>query len=79
MILWYLSDEPAEQPHPEKPELPPEEKRSQWSEVMTTGIINQLDSPQVRDNFESFLPILLEYFSEKMLSFKAGNLAAHFS
>ena len=46
---------------------------------MTTGIINQLDSPQVRDNFESFFPILLEYFSEKMLSFKAGNLAAHFS
>ena len=33
----------------------------------------------MRDNFESFLPILLEYFREKILSFKAGNLAAHFS
>ena len=74
-----LSDEPAEQPRSEQPELPPEEKRSQRSEVTTTGIINQLDSPQVRENFESFLPILLEYFREKMLSFKAGNLAAHFS
>ena len=39
-----------------KQELPPEEKRSQQSEVTTTGIINQLDSSQVRDNFESFLP-----------------------
>ena len=74
-----LSDEPAEQPRSEQPELPPKEKRSQRSEVTTTGIISQLDSPQVRDNFESFLPILLEYFREKMLSFKAGRLAAHFS
>ena len=71
-----LLDEPAEQPRSEQPELPPEEKRSQRSEVTTTGIINQLE---VRENFESFLPILLEYFREKMLSFKAGNLAAHFS
>ena len=31
------------------------------------------------DNFESFVPILLEYFREKMLSFKAGKLATHFS
>ena len=74
-----LSDEPAEQARSEQPELTPEEKISQRSEVTTTGIINQLDSPQVRDSFESFLPILLEYFREKILSFKAGNLAAHFS
>ena len=50
-----LSDKPAEQLCSEQPELPPEEKRSQQSEVTTTGIINQLDSSQVRDNFESFL------------------------
>ena len=74
-----LSDEPAEQARSEQPELTPEEKISQRSEVTTTGIINQLESPQVRDNFESFLPILLEYFREKILSFKADNLAAHFS
>ena len=74
-----LSDEPAEQPRSEQPELLPKEKPSQGSEVMTTGIINQLDSAQLRDNFESFLPILLEYFKGKMLSFKAGKLAAHFS
>ena len=79
-FFWEnLSDEPAEQPLSEQPELPPEEERSQRSEVTTTRILNQLDSPQVRDNFESFLPILLEYFRENMLSFKAGNLAAHFS
>ncbi|XP_068734454.1 uncharacterized protein [Montipora capricornis] len=41
-----LSDEPAEQPRSEQPELPPKEKRSQRSEVTTTGIISQLDSPQ---------------------------------
>ena len=65
-FFWEnLSDEPAEQPRSEQPELPPEEERSQRSEVTTTRILNQLDSPQVRDNFESFLPILLEYFREK--------------
>ena len=37
--------------------ITPKEKPSQGSEVMTTGIINQLDSAQLRDNFESFLPI----------------------
>ena len=52
-----LSDEPAKQPRSEQPELPPKGKRSQRSEVTTTGIINQLDSPLVGDNFESFLPI----------------------
>ncbi|PFX34812.1 hypothetical protein AWC38_SpisGene325 [Stylophora pistillata] len=41
-----LSDEPAEQLRSEQPELPPEEKRSQRSEVTTTRIINQLDSTQ---------------------------------
>ena len=40
-------------------------KLSQRSEVTTTSIINQVDSTQVRDNFESVLPILLEYFREK--------------
>ena len=65
-FFWEnLSDEPAEQPRSEQPELPPEEERSQRSEVTTTRILNQLDSPQVRDNFESFLPILLEYFRGK--------------
>ena len=44
---------------------PLKKKLSQRSEVTTTSIINQVDSPQVRDNFESFLPILLEYFREK--------------
>ena len=74
-----LSDQPAEQPRSEQPELPLKEKRSEQSEVTTTGIINQLDSPQARDNFESFLLIYLGYFREKMLSFKAGKLASHFS
>ena len=64
-FFWEnLSDEPAEQPRSEQPELPPEEEISQRSEVTTTHY-HQLDSPQVRDNFESFLPILLEYFREK--------------
>ena len=40
---------------------------------MTTGIINQLDSPQLRDNFESFLPILLEYFKEKCFPLRLAN------
>ena len=44
---------------------PLKKKLSQRSEVTTTSIINQVDSPQVRDNFESFLPILLEYFRGK--------------
>ena len=64
-FFWEnLSDEPAEQPRSEQPELPPEEEISQRSEVTTTHY-HQLDSPQVRDNFESFLPILLEYFRGK--------------
>ena len=66
-FFWEnLSDEPAEQPRSEQPELPPEEEISQRSEVTTTHY-HQLDSPQVRDNFESFLPILLEYFRERWL------------
>ena len=48
---------------------PLKKKLSQRSEVTTTSIINQVDSPQVRDNFESFLPILLEYFRERWLFF----------
>ena len=44
---------------------PLKKKLSQRSEVTTTSIFNQVDSTQVRDNFESFLPILLEYFREK--------------
>ena len=44
---------------------PLKKKLSQRSEVTTISIINQVDLPQVRDNFESFLPILLEYFRGK--------------
>ena len=48
---------------------PLKKKLSQRSEVTTISIINQVDLPQVRDNFESFLPILLEYFRERWLFF----------
>ena len=42
-FFWEnLSDEPAEQPRSEQPELPPEEERSQRSEVTTTRIITNL-------------------------------------
>ena len=42
-FFWEnLSDEPAEQPRSEQPELPPEEERSQRSEVTTTRVITNL-------------------------------------
>ena len=42
-FFWEnLSDEPAEQPRSEQPELPPEEEISQRSEVTTTRIITNL-------------------------------------
>ena len=57
---------------------PLKKKLSQRSEVTTISIINQVDLPQVRDNFESFLPILLEYFRERWLFFYGWQFSSPF-
>ena len=52
---------------------PLKKKRSQRSEVTTTSIINQLDSLQVRDNFDHFCPYYQNTSGKKCFPLRLAN------